>query len=120
MNRQTVLEAIARVAPDVEPELADLDPTVDLWNELQLDSMDRLSVVKQGPPPCRPTVKARSPTSYQAGSAAIRSSVCWSASNLRPKRLKRPGSALSSKMPWMKRAFMSRPCACGLLSAISA
>ncbi len=47
MNRQTVLEAIARVAPDVEPELADLDPTVDLWNELQLDSMDRLSVLSQ-------------------------------------------------------------------------
>ena len=45
MNRDTVLEAIARIAPDVEPELDDLDPTVDLWNELQLDSMDRLSVL---------------------------------------------------------------------------
>ena len=45
MNRDTVLEAIARIAPDVEPELDDLDPTVDLRNELQLDSMDRLSVL---------------------------------------------------------------------------
>jgi acyl carrier protein len=47
MNRDTVLQAIARVAPDVEPELGDLDPTIDLWNELQLDSMDRLSVLSQ-------------------------------------------------------------------------
>ena len=47
MNRDIVLEAIARVAPDVEPELADLDPTIDLWSELQLDSMDRLSVLGQ-------------------------------------------------------------------------
>ena len=47
MNRDIVLEAIARVAPDVEPELADLDPTIDLWSELQLDSMDRLSILGQ-------------------------------------------------------------------------
>lgn len=47
MNRDIVLEAIARVAPDVEPELADLDPAIDLWSELQLDSMDRLSILGQ-------------------------------------------------------------------------
>ena len=47
MNRNTILQAIAFVAPDVEPGLADLDPTIDLWNELQLDSMDRLSVLSR-------------------------------------------------------------------------
>ena len=41
----TVHRAIATVAPDVEPELADLDPDVDLWDELELDSMDHLSVM---------------------------------------------------------------------------
>ena len=40
-----VLRAIAEVAPDVEPELASLDPDVDLWVELELDSMDHLSVM---------------------------------------------------------------------------
>ncbi len=40
-----ILRAIAQVAPDVEPELADLDPDVDLWVELDLDSMDHLSVM---------------------------------------------------------------------------
>lgn len=47
MNADTVLAAIARVAPDVEPELVDLDRDIDLWNELMLDSMDRLSVLSQ-------------------------------------------------------------------------
>jgi acyl carrier protein len=40
-----VLSAIADVAPEVEPELADLDHDVDVWNELQLDSMDHLAVM---------------------------------------------------------------------------
>jgi len=47
MNTDIVLQAIARVAPDVEPELADLDPDIDLWTEFQLDSMDRLAVLSQ-------------------------------------------------------------------------
>lgn len=40
-----ILGAIAEVAPELEPELADLDRDVDLWEELQLDSMDHLSVM---------------------------------------------------------------------------
>ena len=40
-----VFRAIAQVAPEVEPELADLDRNVDLWQELGLDSMDHLSVM---------------------------------------------------------------------------
>jgi acyl carrier protein len=40
-----VHSAIAEVAPELEPELADLDPDVDFWLELQLDSMDHLSIM---------------------------------------------------------------------------
>ena len=40
-----VLSAIADVAPELEPELADLDHDVDFWMELQLDSMDHLAVM---------------------------------------------------------------------------
>jgi len=40
-----ILGAIADVAPELEPELADLDHDVDFWTELQLDSMDHLSVM---------------------------------------------------------------------------
>ncbi len=40
-----VVEAIASVAPDVADELGTLDRTVDLWEELQLDSMDHLNVM---------------------------------------------------------------------------
>ena len=40
-----VFGAIAQVAPEVEPELPDLDRGVDLWQELGLDSMDHLSVM---------------------------------------------------------------------------
>lgn len=47
MNHDIVLQAIASIAPDVEPELADLDPDIDLWTELQLDSMDRLAVLSR-------------------------------------------------------------------------
>ena len=40
-----ILSAIADVAPELEPELADLDHDVDFWLELQLDSMDHLGVM---------------------------------------------------------------------------
>jgi acyl carrier protein len=40
-----ILDAIADVAPDLEPELGELDHHVDLWAELQLDSMDHLAVM---------------------------------------------------------------------------
>lgn len=40
-----VYRAIATVAPEVEPELDGLDRDVDLWEELELDSMDHLSVM---------------------------------------------------------------------------
>ena len=40
-----ILAAIAGVAPELEPELADLDHDVDFWIELQLDSMDHLAVM---------------------------------------------------------------------------
>lgn len=40
-----ILSAIADVAPELEPELADLDHDVDFWAELQLDSMDHLGVM---------------------------------------------------------------------------
>lgn len=37
--------AILEVAPELEPELAELDRDVDFWQELQLDSMDHLSIM---------------------------------------------------------------------------
>ena len=40
-----ILTAIADVAPELEPELHDLDHHVDFWTELQLDSMDHLAVM---------------------------------------------------------------------------
>jgi len=40
-----ILSAIADVAPELEPELGDLDHGVDFWTELQLDSMDHLAVM---------------------------------------------------------------------------
>jgi acyl carrier protein len=40
-----ILSAIADVAPELEPELVDLDHDVDFWMELQLDSMDHLAVM---------------------------------------------------------------------------
>lgn len=40
-----VRRAISEVAPELAPELDDLDPNVDLWRELELDSMDHLSVM---------------------------------------------------------------------------
>lgn len=40
-----VREAIVSVAPDVETDLATIDPDIDAFEELQLDSMDHLNVV---------------------------------------------------------------------------
>jgi acyl carrier protein len=43
--RARVIEAIGFVAPDIESELATLDPHCDAFDELQLDSMDHLNVM---------------------------------------------------------------------------
>ncbi|MDH4366131.1 MAG: acyl carrier protein [Acidimicrobiia bacterium] len=40
-----VREAILSVAPDVEADLVTIDPDIDAFEELQLDSMDHLNVV---------------------------------------------------------------------------
>jgi acyl carrier protein len=40
-----ILAAIAEIAPELESELASLDRDVDFWTELQLDSMDHLTVM---------------------------------------------------------------------------
>ena len=40
-----IFEAIIEVAPELDDELDELDPDVDLWSEFQLDSMDHLSVM---------------------------------------------------------------------------
>jgi len=42
---ELVRSAITEIAPELGPELAELDPNVDLWRELELDSMDHLSVM---------------------------------------------------------------------------
>lgn len=42
---EIVRDAIAAVAPELEPDLADLDPAVDFWIEFELDSMDHLAVM---------------------------------------------------------------------------
>ena len=41
--RQTVIAAIASVAPDTAPET--VDPHEDIWYALDLDSMDQLNVM---------------------------------------------------------------------------
>ena len=40
-----ILSTIADIAPELEPELTELDHDVDFWMELQLDSMDHLAVM---------------------------------------------------------------------------
>ncbi len=40
-----ILAAVAAVAPELEPELAELDPDADFWIELELDSMDHLAIM---------------------------------------------------------------------------
>ncbi len=42
-----VIESIGAVAPDVADEVPTLDRSVDLWEELQLDSMDHLNVMTE-------------------------------------------------------------------------
>ena len=42
-DRQLVLDAIASVAPDVDP--ATIEPDEDLWYALELDSMDQLNIM---------------------------------------------------------------------------
>lgn len=39
--------AFLAVAPEIGDELADLDSHADVWHELQLDSMDHLSVMER-------------------------------------------------------------------------
>jgi len=43
--RGVIAGAIAAVAPDVADELPDLDPDLDLFEEYELDSMDRLNIM---------------------------------------------------------------------------
>lgn len=40
-----ILSAIGDVAPDIAPELGDLDHDIDFWREFQLDSMDHLAIM---------------------------------------------------------------------------
>ena len=40
-----IIEVIGKVAPDVADELGSLDRSIDLWEELQLDSMDHLNIM---------------------------------------------------------------------------
>ena len=40
-----VRRSLTEVAPELAAELEDLDRHVDLWRELELDSMDHLSVM---------------------------------------------------------------------------
>jgi hypothetical protein len=42
-----ILAAIADVAPEAAARLAGVDHHVDLWTELQLDSMDHLAVMER-------------------------------------------------------------------------
>lgn len=42
-----VCDALGAVAPDIADELPTIDRTVDLWEELQLDSMDHLNVMTE-------------------------------------------------------------------------
>ncbi|MGF1595743.1 MAG: acyl carrier protein [Acidimicrobiales bacterium] len=45
--RTVVVGAITTVAPEVSAEIDALDPTVDLWDALGLDSMDHLNVMTE-------------------------------------------------------------------------
>lgn len=44
--RTVLRDAIARVAPDVVDEVDSLDADIDLFEEFDLDSMDRLAVME--------------------------------------------------------------------------
>lgn len=41
-----VHRSVLHVAPELEEELADLDPDADLWSALELDSMDHLTIME--------------------------------------------------------------------------
>ncbi len=41
-----VHDSVVAVAPELEDEIAGLDPDTDLWRELQLDSMDHLTIME--------------------------------------------------------------------------
>ena len=43
--RAVIVDAIRTVAPEVGDEAAELPGDVDLWDDLELDSMDQLNVV---------------------------------------------------------------------------
>ena len=45
--RTIVIDAVSAVAPDIADELETLDPEVDLWDALGLDSMDHLNVMTE-------------------------------------------------------------------------
>jgi acyl carrier protein len=45
--RTMVVESIAKVAPDVAEEIPTVDPSIDLWDALGLDSMDHLNVMTE-------------------------------------------------------------------------
>ena len=42
---EVVKAAVTEVAPDAADDLPGIDPTVDLWDELELDSMDHQNVM---------------------------------------------------------------------------
>lgn len=42
-----VCDSLGAVAPDIAEELSTIDRTLDLWEELQLDSMDHLNVMTE-------------------------------------------------------------------------
>jgi hypothetical protein len=44
-----VHDSVVAVAPELEDEIAGLDPGTDLWRELQLDSMDHLPPAGRSP-----------------------------------------------------------------------
>ena len=41
-----VHRSVLQVAPELEDDLADLDPDADLWTALELDSMDHLTIME--------------------------------------------------------------------------
>jgi acyl carrier protein len=41
-----VHRSVLQVAPELEEELAGLDPDADLWTSLELDSMDHLTIME--------------------------------------------------------------------------
>ena len=46
-TRDLVIEVVGAIAPDIADEVAQVDPAVDFWEELDLDSMDHLNVMTE-------------------------------------------------------------------------